>query len=182
MDIEPTAVFNSRKNIRTKDLNMSTIYNFSATLVNGQELKLSELENKTLLIVNTASKCGFTPQYKDLETLYKKYRDNNFIVLAFPCNQFGKQEPGDSTEILSFCQTNYDVTFPIFQKVEVNGENEHPLFKYLKSSLPGIMGTEAIKWNFTKFLVDKKGVPYKRYAPKDSISSIEKDLIPLLDL
>ncbi|MFZ9001319.1 MAG: glutathione peroxidase [Bacteriovoracaceae bacterium] len=160
---------------------MTTIYDFSATLINGQELKFSELEGKVLIIVNTASKCGFTPQYKDLESLYKKYSEKGLMVLGFPCNQFGKQEPGDSTEILNFCQTHYDVTFPVFKKIEVNGDNEHPLFKYLKSNLPGIMGTEAIKWNFTKFLVDNKGKPYKRYAPKDSVNTIEKDLISLLN-
>jgi len=160
---------------------LTTIYNFSATLINGQELKLSDLKGKVLLIVNTASKCGFTPQYKDLESLYKKYNEKGLMILGFPCNQFGNQEPGDSTEILKFCQLNYDVTFPVFKKIEVNGENEHPLFKFLKSKLPGLMGTKTIKWNFTKFLVDNEGNPLKRYAPKDSINSIEKDIIPLLN-
>ncbi len=156
---------------------MSDIYSFEVTTVNGEKIKLSEFKNKALLIVNVASKCGFTPQYKELEMIYKEYKDQGFEILAFPCNQFGAQEPGDENEIKNFCSLNYDVSFPLFAKIDVNGSNAHPLFDYLKESLPGIMGTKAIKWNFTKFLVDKTGKPIKRFAPNDGPLSFKKDIL-----
>ena len=158
-----------------------TIYNFSAKALNGQDISLEDYRGKVLLIVNTASKCGFTPQYEGLQELYNQYHDKGFEVLAFPCNQFGAQEPGDSSEILNFCKTNYDVHFPLFNKIDVNGDDAHPLFNFLKISLPGILGTEKIKWNFTKFLIDKNGKPYKRYAPKDGPQSLSKDIERLLN-
>ena len=157
---------------------MSSIWDIEVKNIDGKMTKLSEYKGKALLVVNVASKCGFTPQYKDLELIYKQYKDQGFEILAFPCNQFGAQEPGDENEIKNFCSLNYDVTFPLFSKVDVNGENAHPLFENLKSSLPGIMGTKAIKWNFTKFLIGKDGTPIKRYAPNDKpqelVSDIEK--------
>ena len=129
-----------------------------------------------LLIVNTASKCGFTPQYEGLEALHRKYADRGLVVLGFPCNQFGAQEPGDETEIRSFCKLRYDVSFPMFAKLDVNGNDAHPLYRLLKSARPGLLGTEAIKWNFTKFLVDPDGAVIRRYAPSDTPESLEKDL------
>ena len=157
---------------------MSSIWDIEVKNIDGKTTKLSEYKGKALLVVNVASKCGFTPQYKDLELIYKQYKDQGFEILAFPCNQFGAQEPGDENEIKNFCSLNYDVTFPLFSKVDVNGENAHPLFENLKNSLPGIMGTKAIKWNFTKFLIGKDGTPIKRYAPNDKpqelVSDIEK--------
>jgi len=131
---------------------------------------------KTLLIVNVASQCGFTPQYAGLQALYDKFKDKQFVVLGFPCNQFGHQEPSGETEIVQFCNRNYGVSFPMFAKIDVNGENAHPLYKYLKSEKPGILGTEAIKWNFTKFLVGADGTVLKRYAPSDKPEAIEADL------
>ena len=133
---------------------IKNIYSFSCQDIKGKEKNLNDYSGKTLLIVNTASKCGFTPQYKGLQDLYKKHLNNGFEVLGFPCNQFGKQEPGNEEEISNFCTVNYNVTFPIFSKVDVNGPSAHPLFKYLTSSQPGLLGTEKIKWNFTKFLID----------------------------
>ena len=144
---------------------MTTVYDFAATDIDGQERALREFAGKALLIVNVASKCGFTPQYTGLEALWRKRRDAGFAVLGFPCDQFGHQEPGDADEIKSFCSLNYDVSFPLFAKVEVNGAGAHPLYRWLKSEQPGVLGTEAIKWNFTKFLVDRDGRPVKRYAP-----------------
>ena len=141
---------------------------------------LSSYEGKTLLIVNVASKCGFTPQYKDLQNLYEKYRDQGLEVLGFPCNQFGAQEPGTNEEVKSFCDLNYNVSFKMFDKIDVNGSNASPLFKYLKHESPGIMGTEAVKWNFTKFLVNKDGQVVKRFAPKDGESEIESELQKIL--
>lgn len=158
-----------------------TIYNFSAKAINGQEINLGDYKDRVLLIVNTASKCGFTPQYKDLEDLYLEFKDKGFEVLAFPCNQFGSQEPGDSTEILNFCETQFNTTFPLFSKIEVNGDNAHPLFDFLKKAQPGILGSKNIKWNFTKFLIDKEGRPFKRYAPKTSPKSISKDIEELIN-
>lgn len=144
-----------------------TVYDYKVKDINGLDFELSELKGKTLLIVNVASKCGFTPQYTDLEKLYKEYKDQGLVVLGFPCNQFGAQEPGDENEIKNFCSLNYDVSFPLFSKVDVNGSNAHPLYEFLKNSLPGILGTKAVKWNFTKFLVDKNGQPVARFAPND---------------
>jgi glutathione peroxidase len=152
------------------------LYDIKVTDINGHEKSLSEFKGKTLLIINVASKCGFTDQYKDLEEIYLKHRPQGLEILGFPCNQFGAQEPGTNSEIMEFCQLNYGVTFPIFSKIEVNGENTHPLFQYLKKSLPGILGSEAIKWNFTKFLVDKNGLPVKRFAPTDKPFDILKSI------
>lgn len=132
-----------------------TIYDYTVKDINGKEISLSEYKGKTLLIVNVASKCGFTPQYKDLEVLYKNYKDKDFTVLGFPCNQFGAQEPGDEQEIKNFCSLNYDVTFPLFSKIDVNGKDTHPIYEYLKNAAPGVLGSKAVKWNFTKFLVSK---------------------------
>jgi glutathione peroxidase len=151
------------------------LYDFSATLNNGAEQKLNAYEGKVLLIVNTASKCGFTPQYKGMQELYAKYHDRGFELLAFPCDQFGHQEPGSDTEIKSFCDLNYNVSFPLFSKVEVNGDGAHPLYKFLKGEKGGLLG-DAIKWNFTKFLVDKQGNVVERYAPTTSPESIAPDI------
>jgi len=152
------------------------VHDFKAKTIDGKETSLSDYRDKALLIVNVASKCGFTPQYEGLEKLYKKYKDRGFFVLGFPCNQFGSQEPGTEEEIKSFCSLNFGVTFPLFSKIEVNGPNAHPLYKYLTSEKPGILGTESIKWNFTKFLVNRKGEPIKRYASADKPESLEKDV------
>jgi len=159
---------------------MNSIYNFKVKSINGEEISLNDYKDKTLLIVNVASKCGFTPQYKELESLYQKYKNKNFIILAFPCNQFGKQESGTDEEILSFCQLTYDVTFPIFSKIEVNGKNEHALYKFLKEQKAGLLGTKNIKWNFTKFLVNKNGKVVQRFASKTTPLNIEKKIKELL--
>ena len=135
---------------------MSNVYDYSATLANGTEASLSDYKGQVLLVVNTASKCGFTPQYEGLEKLYQDHKDAGFSVLAFPCNQFGAQEPGSTEEIVEFCETRFKTSFPLFEKIEVNGDGTHPLYKHLKSSVKGIMGTERIKWNFTKFLVNRE--------------------------
>ncbi len=158
-----------------------TIYDFTAATLGGKEKSLAEYKGKVVLIVNTASKCGFTPQYAGLEAIYEKYKDRGFVVLGFPCNQFGAQEPGSETEIEQFCQVNYGVKFPMFGKIDVNGSNAHPLYKYLTSAKPGILGTEAIKWNFTKFLIDKNGQPVKRYAPNTKPEDIADDIEKLLN-
>jgi len=150
----------------------TNIYDFLITTISGEETSLAHLEGKALLIVNVASKCGFTPQYKQLETLYQKYKDQDLEILGFPCNQFGAQEPGDEEEIAQFCKLTYDVSFPMFSKIDVNGKDTHPLYDYLKESLPGLLGTKAVKWNFTKFFIDKNGVPIKRFAPKETPLSI----------
>ena len=155
---------------------MSNAYDFSATTLDGRTESLSAWRGKALLIVNTASKCGFTPQYAGLEKLQKDYGPRGFAVLGFPCNQFGAQEPGDADEIRNFCSLTYDVTFPMFAKVDVNGANAHPLFVYLKKTLPGLLGSQAIKWNFTKFLVDREGDPVARYAPTDAPDSLRGDI------
>ena len=146
----------------------------------GEETNLADHAGEVLLIVNTASKCGFTPQYEGLEALYRKHKDRGFAVLAFPCNQFGAQEPGDSEEIASFCRLTYDVTFPVFAKIDVNGADAAPLFRHLKKSAKGVLGSEAIKWNFTKFLVDRSGNVVERYAPTTAPEAIEKDIERLL--
>ena len=148
--------------------------------MDGKTVPLSKFKGKALLIVNTASKCGFTPQYTGLEKLYKDYGDKGLVVLGFPCDQFGHQEPGDADEIKNFCSLNYDVSFPLFEKVEVNGAKAHPFWKWLKHEKPGLLGMEAIKWNFTKFLIDRKGNVVKRYAPTDTPEKIEKDLASVL--
>ncbi len=142
-----------------------SIYDFKLTRLDGIETSLDAYRGEVLLIVNTASKCGFTPQYAGLEALYRKFKDAGFSVLGFPCNQFGSQEPGDATAIGAFCQANYGVSFPMFAKIEVNGDNAHPLYVYLKRSAAGVLGTEAIKWNFTKFLIDRDGKVVGRHAP-----------------
>jgi glutathione peroxidase len=144
--------------------------------LSGERQSLADYAGKTLLIVNVASKCGFTPQYKGLETLYRQYKDRGFAVLGFPCDQFGHQEPGDAAEIQSFCSLSYEVSFPMFAKVEVNGAGAHPLYQHLKKAAPGLLGTEGIKWNFTKFLVDPQGKVLKRYAPTDKPESLAKDV------
>jgi glutathione peroxidase len=144
-----------------------SIYAFSAKDIDGNDVPLERYRGKTLLIVNVASKCGFTPQYSGLEALHEKYGPRGFAVLGFPCNQFGGQEPGTEQEIRAFCSTNYDVSFPLFAKVEVNGANAHPLWQHLKSAQPGVLGSEGIKWNFTKFLVDREGRAIRRFAPND---------------
>jgi glutathione peroxidase len=153
-----------------------TIYDYKVKDIDGKEVSLEEFKGKTLLIVNVASKCGFTPQYKDLELLYKENKDKGVVVLGFPCNQFGAQEPGDENEIKTFCSLNYDVTFPLFSKVNVNGSEAHPLYEFLKDSLPGILGTKAIKWNFTKFLVNNEGKPVARFSPNDKPADIEQEI------
>jgi len=150
------------------------------TDIHGKPQSLSRYKDKVLLIVNTASRCGFTPQYKGLEALYKKMHARGLEVLGFPCNQFGAQEPGSEEEIESFCELNYGVTFPLFAKIDVNGKNAAPLYEYLKTSRPGLLGSEAIKWNFTKFLVDRKGRVVERYAPKVEPEAIAADIEKLL--
>jgi glutathione peroxidase len=152
-----------------------SVYDYQAKNINGEEVNLSDYKGKVLLIVNTASECGFTPQYAGLEELYKKYQDK-FEVLAFPCNQFGGQEPGDESKIKEFCDLRFNITFPLFSKIDVNGENTHPLFNYLKSQAPGLMGSKKIKWNFTKFLIDKNGNVVSRFAPTAKPESLEDDI------
>jgi glutathione peroxidase len=152
-----------------------SVFDHTVKDINGQDVSLSQYKGKFLLIVNVASKCGFTPQYKGLEELYEELKDN-VVVLGFPCNQFGAQEPGDAEEIKTFCSLTYDVKFPLFAKVDVNGDNAAPLYKFLKEEKPGILGTEGIKWNFTKFLVNREGRVVKRYAPTDRPEDIKKDL------
>ena len=159
---------------------MSEIYEYSVKDKDDSEIKMGDYRGKTLLIVNTASKCGFTPQYDGLNELQKKYADQGFSVLAFPCNQFGKQEPGSNSEIQDFCSLNFNVSFPVLAKIDVNGENEEPLFGHLKSEKPGIMGSKGIKWNFTKFLVDKNGEVLKRFSSKTTPSEIEKEIESIL--
>jgi len=157
-----------------------SIYDFSATTINGEEQPLSYYKDKVMLIVNTASKCGFTPQFKGLEDIHKKYQPRGLEILGFPCNQFGQQDPGSNGEIESFCQINYGVSFPMYAKIDVNGPGTHPLFDYLKSEAPGILGSKKIKWNFTKFLVNKAGRVVKRYPPQTKPEHIENDIASLL--
>lgn len=158
---------------------MKSIYDYSVKDINGKEISLSIYKGKVLLIVNVASKCGFTPQYKGLEEIFEEYK-GEVVVLGFPCNQFGKQEPGDAAEIQNFCSLSYDVKFPLFEKVDVNGAQAAPLYEFLKEAKPGLLGTEAIKWNFTKFLVNKNGEVVKRYAPNDKPEAIKEDLAQYL--
>lgn len=155
---------------------MASIYDIPVQTSGGETKTLGEYEGQVMLIVNTASKCGFTPQYKGLEALYRKYASQGFVVLGFPCNQFGAQEPGDITEIQNFCSLTYDVTFPLFAKIDVNGPDAAPLFQYLKTAAKGVLGSEGIKWNFTKFLVDRQGRVLERYAPTTTPESLEKDV------
>lgn len=151
-------------------------YDFTARTLQGVDKPLTDYRGKVLLIVNVASHCGFTPQYTGLEALYRKYHERGLEVLGFPCNQFGSQESGTEAEIGQFCSTTYDVTFPLFAKIDVNGDNAHPLYRHLKGEKPGVLGTEAIKWNFTKFLVGRDGKVIKRYAPTDTPASLKKDI------
>ena len=156
------------------------IYEHSANSITGTPVDLSQYRGKVLLIVNTASACGFTPQYKGLEEIYQQFKDQGVAVLGFPCNQFGAQEKGSEEEIGAFCEKNFGVTFPLFAKIDVNGEQAHPLFKQLKHEAPGLLGTERIKWNFTKFLVDRNGQVVKRYAPATAPSALHDDIARLL--
>ena len=156
------------------------VYEFSAKSIDGKDVPLSEYRDKVLLIVNVASRCGYTPQYQGLEALYEKFQDKGLAVLGFPCNQFGAQEPGTEAEIQGFCSAKFGVKFPLFAKIDVNGEQAHPLYKYLTSAKPGILGTEKIKWNFTKFLIDRQGEPVKRYAPGTEPEAIAGDVQGLL--
>ena len=159
---------------------MSTLYDYTVDDIHGEAVKLDRYKGKVVLVVNTASKCGFTPQYKGLEALYQKYHGKGLEVLGFPCNQFGAQEPGSEAEIEQFCEINYGVTFPMFAKIDVNGKNTAPVYEYLKAAKPGLLGSEAIKWNFTKFLVDRDGRVVKRYAPTDTPESLAPDIEKLL--
>ena len=153
----------------------SEFYSYRATSLQGQQIAMEDYKGKTILIVNTASECGLTPQYEALETLFQKYKDNNFVILGFPCNQFGNQEPGDEKSISNGCLVNYGVTFPMFSKIDVNGDNAHPIYKYLKKELHGVFGNK-IKWNFTKFLIDKNGKALKRFSPITKPLKIERFL------
>jgi glutathione peroxidase len=159
---------------------MANIYDFKVDDIHGKPVPLDRYKGKVLLIVNTASKCGFTPQYEGLEALYQKLHGKGLEILGFPCNQFGEQEPGSEKEIESFCEINYGVTFPMFAKIDVNGKNAAPLYQYLKEAKPGILGSEAIKWNFTKFLVDRNGNVVERYAPKVEPENLTPDVEKLL--
>ncbi|MEW4368573.1 glutathione peroxidase [Paenibacillus kandeliae] len=153
-----------------------TVYDYHANTIGGKEVPLEQYKGKTLLIVNTASKCGLTPQFAGLQELYDKFKDDNFEILGFPSNQFAGQDPGSNEEISEFCQLNYGVSFPMFEKINVNGSDAHPLFKYLSEQAPGILGSKAIKWNFTKFLIDGDGNPIKRYSPQTTPDKIEEDI------
>ena len=159
---------------------MTTIYDFSAQTLDGKPAPLADYRDKALLIVNTASKCGFTPQYTGLEALWRKYKDRGLVILGFPCNQFGAQEPGNADEISNFCSLTYDVTFPMMSKIDVNGAGTHPLYVWLKHEKKGLLGSEGVKWNFTKFLIDKSGEVAARYAPNDTPQSLEKAIEALL--
>ena len=159
---------------------MTTAYDFTAKTITGEPQSLEAYKGKVTLVVNVASKCGFTPQYKGLEAIHKQYADKGFAVLGFPCDQFGHQEPGDEKEIMQFCSLTYDVSFPMFAKIKVNGDDAHPLYKHLKEEAPGLLGTEGIKWNFTKFLIGKDGKVVKRYGSMDKPEDIAKDVEKLL--
>ena len=158
----------------------ASIYDFSVTNIQGQTVPLAEYKDRVVLIVNTASKCGFTPQYKELEQLYQKYQAQGLVILGFPCNQFGAQEQGDNETISQFCELNFGVSFPLFEKVEVNGPNTLPLYRYLKTSAKGLLGSEKVKWNFTKFLVNRQGQAVTRFAPTTKPMAIEADILKLL--
>lgn len=159
---------------------MMTFYDFEAKKLNGETISMKEYQGKTILVVNTASKCGFTPQYEGLEKLFQKYKKQGLVILGFPCNQFGGQEPGSSHDIKEFCEINYGVTFPLFEKIEVNGKNTHPIFKFLKSKLSGGLFGSGIKWNFTKFVINNNGVPVKRFSPTTKPEKMEKTIQQLL--
>ena len=159
---------------------MTTIADFQVTTNRGETLDLATKQGKVLLVVNTASKCGFTPQYDGLEELYQQFKDNDFEVLGFPCNQFGAQEPGNADEIAEFCKVNFGVTFPLMQKIDVNGPDASPLYDWMKSEKKGLMGSKSIKWNFTKFLINRDGEVVKRYGPQDAPAGIAKDIQKLL--
>ena len=158
----------------------SKIYTFGADNYKNEAIDFEKYKGKALLIVNTASACGFTPQYQGLESLYQQYKDKGFEVLAFPCNQFGKQEKGDNTEIKQFCDLNFNISFELFSKIEVNGEHSHPLYKHLKQQAPGILGSKRIKWNFTKFLINRDGEVVKRYSPTTKPEQLKSDIEALL--
>ena len=153
-----------------------SIYDFEATDINSKSVPLSQYRGKVLLVVNTASACGFTPQYKGLQALYTQYAGQGLVVLGFPCNQFGAQEKGSDSEIASFCELNFGVSFPLMHKIDVNGDNAHPLYRWLTSEAPGVLGTKAIKWNFTKFLIDREGQVIRRYAPQDKPEKLAEDI------
>ncbi|WP_129629753.1 glutathione peroxidase [Candidatus Oscillochloris fontis] len=157
-----------------------SFYDYSATLLDGSEQSMSVYRGKVVVVVNVASKCGFSPQYTGLEAIYQRHKDAGLVILGFPCNQFANQEPGSAEEIREFCSLNYGVTFPIFSKVDVNGPTTHPLYVYLKEQQPGFLGSHAIKWNFTKFLIDRNGVVQRRYSPTDLPEWVEQDALPLL--
>ena len=159
---------------------MTDIYNFEAVTIQGKPVSLADYRGQVLLIVNTASKCGFTPQFDGLEKLYEKFRERGFAILGFPCNQFGGQDPGENGEIEEFCQLNYGVSFPMFAKIEVNGPGTHPLFQHLKKTAPGLLGSENIKWNFTKFLINRDGKVVDRFAPVTTPEKIEAAVAALL--
>jgi glutathione peroxidase len=159
---------------------MASVYDFSAKTIDGADQRLDAYRGKAMLIVNVASKCGFTPQYEGLEAMYRAHKDEGLVVLGFPCDQFGHQEPGDENEIKNFCSLTYDVSFPMFAKIDVNGSDTHPLYKYLKHEAKGVLGSEMIKWNFTKFLVDRDGNVVRRFAPNDTPQGIEKDVVAAL--
>jgi glutathione peroxidase len=157
-----------------------SIYEFSATNIKGQEVNLSDYQDKVLLIVNTASKCGFTPQFEGLETLHKELESQGLVILGFPCNQFGSQDPGGDGQIEEFCQLNYGVSFPMFSKIDVNGTDAHPLYTFMKKQARGLLGSTTVKWNFTKFLVNREGQVVERYAPNDKPENIKADILKLL--
>jgi glutathione peroxidase len=162
-------------------MSVTSVYDFEALSIDGKPAHLSTQRGKVMLIVNTASACGFTPQFAGLEELWRKYRDQGFVVIGFPSNEFGAQDPGSNEQIASFCQLNYGVSFPMMAKVKVNGADAHPLWKWLKAQAPGLLGTEAVKWNFTKFLVGRDGQVLKRYAPNDTPAAIEADIVRALE-
>ena len=159
---------------------MTSFYEFTAPLLDGTPKAMADYQGKVVLIVNVASKCGYTPQYEGLEALWRKYQDKGLVILGFPCNQFGEQEPGSASDIAQFCSTTYDVSFLIFGKIDVNGDHAHPLYEYLKHAAKGVLGTESVKWNFTKFLVDRQGKVVHRFAPETTPEALEGDVAKLL--
>lgn len=174
-------LFLSLFQLNAKEANVQNIYDFEVKTIDGKATTLEPYKGKVVLIVNVASRCGFTPQYDGLQALYEKYKERGFVILGFPCNQFGAQEPGSEAEIHNFCRVNFGVTFPMFAKIEVNGENSHPLYTYLKAEQPGLLGIEAIKWNFTKFLVDRSGTVVDRFAPSTKPVELEEAIEKLLN-